>query len=109
MKDKNKTRRNEILTKVKDIPVIGTNFRTSFSKLDRQDAMTGDGCGALGKRIGDILFAAGIAPGTQTFPNKVNDVDHLVDTSSPTGTCSSRTTRRLTRKLPASQKSGSRS
>jgi len=32
----------------------------------------------LGKQIEGVLFPGGVMYGSNTFPNKVNDVDHLV-------------------------------
>lgn len=76
--DKNDRRREEMLRNAQMFPVIGTVARFNVSIFDSGDVFGSEETSRIAEELKTMLFPGGIDPQSKTFPNKINDVDHLL-------------------------------
>lgn len=73
--DKNETRRRALIAMLNMFPVIPSIGRWDVSKWD-EDVWATETSERLNDEIKNIL-SPGLQPGTATFANRINDIDHL--------------------------------
>ncbi len=76
-KDKDDSRKRELLRRISIFPVIGTIFRLNNSKSDSGDILAGDDHLAIQEELKKLLFP-NLSEKDPHYGNKINDVDHLI-------------------------------
>jgi hypothetical protein len=77
LKDRNESRRAELLKRLRLFPVVGTVARWDVSKWDAGDVWCDERTDRLTEEVRQIVFP-GLTSDSPRFGNRINDVDHLV-------------------------------
>ena len=76
-RDRNRTRKSELMKRLSMFPVIGSVFRLDNSRLDSGDFLVGADNIITEQELRNILFP-NLDKNDKRFPNKINDVDHII-------------------------------
>lgn len=76
--DTQEVRKGEMMRTIRLFPVVGTVARLDVSRWDSGDVYGGTESSRIFDELQKIIFPGGLNKASNTYTNKVNDLDHLV-------------------------------